>query len=65
MYCKTLIALACAISAPVFAQSSDFSRYRQLPPCPNHLTYHQAPCSNLEWNRPKPYGPAPNQLQPP
>ena len=44
MYGKTLIALACAlISAPAFAQA-------QLPPCPNQLTYHQAPCSNLQWN---------------
>jgi len=66
MYRKTLMVLICAvISAPAFAQSSDFSRYRQLPPCPNQLTYRQAPCSNLEWNRPAPYVPPPTSYNPP
>lgn len=41
MYRKTLIALACGvISAPAFAQTS-------LPPCPDKLTHHQTPCTNL------------------
>jgi hypothetical protein len=59
MYRNMLIMLACAlISAPAFAQSSDFSRYAQLPPCPDKLTYRQAPCSNLQWN-PSPPSPRP------
>jgi hypothetical protein len=52
MHCKILIALACAvIGAPAFAQSGDdFLQFAQLTPCPHQLTYHQTPCSNLEFN---------------
>jgi hypothetical protein len=47
--------LACAvISAPAFAQSS-------LPQCPHQLTYHQEPCSNLQFDP----SPPPSLFPPP
>jgi hypothetical protein len=64
MFSKTLIALGCAvISAPAFAQSSDFSRHAQLPPCPKGVTRQQEPCRYLEWNRKQPNLNPKNQIE--
>jgi hypothetical protein len=55
MYFKTLLAMGCVMfSAPAFAQSSDFARHSQLPPCPEGVTRQREPCRYLEWNRKQP-----------